>query len=121
MHRQQRLVAVEQQRNDIAVVADLRFVQHRGVVDLVDLLPAQRVDLFEIAQFLAAEQFLLAVVASENDVKDKSDDRQQRNHDDPRQRLHRIALVVNDHGDRDNHENDVPETQVRLQVDQSEK
>lgn len=30
-------------------------------------------------------------------------------------------LVVNDHGDRDNHENDVPETQVRLQVDQSEK
>ena len=57
MHRQQRLVAVEQQRNDIAVVADLRFVQHRGVVDLVDLLPAQRVDLFEIAQFLAAEQF----------------------------------------------------------------
>ena len=77
MHRQQRLVAVEQQRNDIAVVADLRFVQHRGVVDLVDLLPAQRVDLFEIAQFLAAEQFLLAVVAPENDVKDKSDDRQQ--------------------------------------------
>ena len=121
MHRQQRLVAVEQQRNDIAVVADLRFVQHRGVVDLVDLLPAQRVDLFEIAQFLAAEQFLLAVVAPENDVKDKSDDRQQRNHDDPRQRLHRIALVVNDHGDRDNHENDVPETQVRLQVDQGEK
>ncbi|MFQ8826531.1 MAG: hypothetical protein ACLR76_02685 [Alistipes sp.] len=111
VHGQQCLVAVEQQRNGIAVVADLGLVQQRRMVDLVYLLPAQRVDLLQVAQLLAAEKLLLAVIASEHDVEDEPHDRQQRNHDDPRQRLDRLALVMDDHGDRNDHEQNIADAQ----------
>lgn len=111
VHGQQRLVAVEQQRNGIAVIADLGLVQQRRMIDLVYLLPAQRIDLLQIVQLLAVEQFLLAVIAAEHDVEDESHDRQQRDHDDPRQRLDRLALVVDDHGDRNDHEQNIADAQ----------
>ena len=117
---QQRLVVIEQQRDDVAVVDDFGTVQQGGAVDFEELLPAQRVEAFEVLKPLAAEKLLLAVVAAEHDVEDEPHARKQRDDDDPREGLDRVALVVDDDGDGQHDEKNIPETQKRLEVRQSD-
>ena len=91
-----------------------------SVVDFVDLLPAEGVDLLEVVELFAVEYLLFSVVATEYDIEDKPDDRQQGDDDDPRKSLDRIAFVVYDYGDRNHDEEDVSDTQQRFQVGCSE-
>ena len=117
---QQRLVVVEQQRDDIAVIDDLGPMQQSRAVDFEKLLPTQRVEAFDVLQPLAAEEFFLAVIAAEHDVEHEPHAREQRDDDDPREGFDRVSFVMDDDRDGQNDEKNIPETQKRLQVRQTD-
>lgn len=105
-HGKQRLVVVEQKRNDVLVRFDRFDVLDFRVHQLAQLYPAQAAYLLDIVYLFTVEYFLLPIIAPEHHIEDDAGYRKQRNHQNPRQGLYRVAQVMDDDDDRggDNHE-----------------
>ena len=115
-HGQQSAVVVQQQSNQVFLRLDRLDVLNLWIDQIAQLHAAEAVDLLEVVDLLAVEYLFLPVIAAEDDIEDQSEDRQEGHHQNPRQRLDRIAPVVDDYHDRSDDDQYVQDRNNALDV-----